>query len=39
LRLIASTQAAADFLGARARQILGPTIDLDVRYIPVKGQP
>src|SRR5690348_4611458 len=34
LRIITSTQAAADFLGARARKILGPTIDLDVRHTP-----
>lgn len=34
LRIIASTQAAADYLGARARRILGPDIDIDVRYTP-----
>lgn len=39
LRIIASTQAAADFLGARARRILGPGIDLQVRYVPSKGHP
>ncbi|MCD5315020.1 hypothetical protein [Kineosporia babensis] len=33
LRIIASTAAAADFLGRRARQILGPDVDLDVRHV------
>jgi len=34
LRLVTSTQAAAEFLGARARRILGDDIDLDVRHEP-----
>jgi hypothetical protein len=34
LRIITSTPAAADFLGARARKILGPDIDLDLRHTP-----
>lgn len=37
VRIIASTQAAAAFLEARARSILGPQADLQVRYTPVKG--
>jgi len=38
VRIIASTRAAADFLRTRARRILGPTIDLQVRHTP-KGKP
>lgn len=30
LRIAASTDQAAEFLGQRARRILGPDIDLDV---------
>jgi len=32
LRLIASTPEAARFLGERAQNIVGPSVDLDVRY-------
>ena len=39
IRIITSTQAAADFLGARARRLLGPTIDVDARHTPAKEQP
>jgi hypothetical protein len=39
LRIIASTQAAASYLEARARSILGPQADLQVRYTPEKGHP
>jgi hypothetical protein len=39
LRIIASTAEAARFLEDRARRILGPAIDLQVRYTSPKGQP
>lgn len=34
LRLVASTPQAAEFLGARARSILGPDVDLQVVVHP-----
>lgn len=37
LRIITSTRAAADYLGARARRMLGPGIDLDVRHTDPAG--
>lgn len=37
LRLVTTTQAAADFLSARARRIIGDDIDIDVQYRPEGG--
>jgi hypothetical protein len=34
LRIVASTQAAADFLGARARRLVGEGVDIDVQFRP-----
>jgi hypothetical protein len=39
VRIIASTQTAAAFLESRARSILGPQADLQVRYTSEKGHP
>lgn len=34
VRIITNTQDGADYLRQRARRLLGPTIDLDVRHTP-----
>jgi len=34
VRIITNTQDGADFLRQRARRLLGPAIDLDVRHTP-----
>ena len=34
VRIITNTEDGADYLRQRARRLLGPTIDLDVRHTP-----
>lgn len=34
LRIVASTQAAADYLGVRARRLIGNGVDIEVQFRP-----